>query len=269
MLFAAVLRQLRTLSGALPELENAIRSGMGTLSASLLALAQKAPGGLRALLTDNLTNFFSDGSALLDRVMDFLLKLASTVLSQVPRSALSLATAVISAFMFSVKLPKIRAGVKKRQLPEKFRPWLDTLRHLKSALFGWLKAQLKLSSITWALVTGGFLLLRVRFAPLWALVVAAVDAFPILGTGTILIPWSLVSFFQGDYLRAFCLLGLYLLAVLTRSVLEPRLVGSQLGLDPLVTLMALYVGYRLFGLPGMILAPMLAVTASRLSAARQ
>ena len=65
-------------------------------------------------------------------------------------------------------------------------------------------------------------------------------------------------FLQQRHLRAFGLLGIYLAAAVTRAVLEPRQVGKHLGLDPLLTLAALYAGYRLWGLPGMLLAPVLA-----------
>ena len=115
----------------------------------------------------------------------------------------------------------------------------------------------------------GLLLLKIPHAPLWAAVVALVDVFPVLGTGTVLLPWSLISFLQGDTGRAFFLLGIYGAAAVTRTVLEPRLVGKQLGLDPLVTLMALYMGYRLFGLPGMLLSPMIAVVVTQTATAEK
>ena len=94
--------------------------------------------------------------------------------------------------------------------------------------------------------------------------VSLVDAFPILGTGTVLLPWTLISFVQDNAARGMGLLGIYAVVSVTRSVLEPKLVGKQLGLDPLVTLAALYAGYRLWGLGGMILAPLLAVTVRNL-----
>ena len=112
-----------------------------------------------------------------------------------------------------------------------------------------------------------FLLLRVRSGILWAAVVALLDALPALGTGVILVPWSLVCFLQGSHARGLGLLGAYAVAAILRSVLEPKLVGKQLGLDPLVTLVALYAGFRLWGLPGMILAPLLAVIIAQLLAA--
>ena len=79
-----------------------------------------------------------------------------------------------------------------------------------------------------------------------------------------LLPWSLILFLQGDTPRSIGILGLYGVITLTRSVLEPKLVGKELGLDPLATLFALYAGFKLWGIGGMILAPLLAVTAVQL-----
>lgn len=264
MLAALVIRQLRELTGILPDLSGSIRSGMDSLSDWLLQLAAKAPGGIEPVLTRNIHDFFSGGSALLDRISGYLLRLASGILSQVPGRALSFGTAIIASFMISAKLPAIKDFLKSKLNTQKLQPASNILHRLKHTLGGWLKAQLKLSAITFCVASAGLLLLRIPHALLWAALIAAVDTFPVLGTGSVLVPWSLVSFLQGDRILAFGLLGLYGAAAVTRSILEPRLVGRQLGIDPLVTLLALYVGFRLFGLPGMILSPMVAVTATQL-----
>ena len=107
----------------------------------------------------------------------------------------------------------------------------------------------------------GFWLLGVSNAPLIALITCLVDALPVLGTGTVLLPWAFLSFLGGGKGRTLGLLVLYACVVLIRSVLEPKLVGSHLGLDPLVTLIAMYCGFRLWGLVGMLLLPLLAATA--------
>lgn len=263
-LAALVVRELRTLAGILPNLETSIRGGMESMSSWLLELASRAPGSISGILTRNINDFFSGSSALLEKVTRYLLHLASGILSQVPGRALSFGTGMIASFMISAKLPKIKAFIRRRMEVQRLQPLMDTVRHLKHTLGGWLKAQLKLSGITFSVATAGLLLLQVRYAPLWAALIAVVDVLPVLGTGTILIPWSLVAFLQGDRLLAFGLLGLYAAATVTRTFLEPRLVGKQLGIDPLITLLALYVGFKLFGLLGMILAPMLAVTATQL-----
>lgn len=81
-----------------------------------------------------------------------------------------------------------------------------------------------------------------------------------LGTGTILVPWGLLVLLQGQTALGLGLIALYGVTALTRSILEPRMVGHQLGLNPLLTLVALYMGYRLWGILGMILAPVLTIT---------
>ena len=260
-LCALAVRELGLLAAVLPELLEAAQGGMESLEGFLSGLVDRAPEGVRPVLTAQIQSLFHRGTALQEKGTAFVLKLASGVLAALPDSALGLGTGLIASYMISVKLPAWREKLRTGRL----RPVLDALGGMKTAVLGWLKAQVKLSGVTWAVLTVGFLLLRVRHAPLWALGAALVDAFPVLGTGAVLVPWSLVSFLRGDTGRAFGLLVLYAAAALLRTLLEPRLVGRQLGLDPLVTLVALYGGYRLWGLPGMILSPILAVAAAQLA----
>ena len=259
ILCGLLIRELGLLADVLPELLEAAKGGMTSLEIFLTDLVARTPETVRPLLIQQIQGLFSDGSALLDRVTGWLLKLASGVLTRLPDSALGFGTGLIASFMISAKLPVWKARLQSRFPQEQYRPLLETAKGLKAAILGWLKAQVKLSGVTWVLVTLGFLLLGVSSALLWGGVVALVDAFPILGTGAVLVPWSLLSFAQGDPGRAFGLLGLYGGVTLVRTLLEPKLVGQHLGLDPLVTLAALYAGYRLWGLPGMILSPLLAV----------
>lgn len=265
LLGALIVRELGLLAGVLPDLSIAAKSGITSLSGWLQGLTRYAPGGIRDYLSQTIGDFFSGGSALLDKALRYVLTLTGGVLSHVPDGALSLGTGIISSFMISAKLPKIKAWFS-RQLPrEKLRPVLEGFRRVKSAVTGWLLAQVKLAGVTWAILSAGFLILRIPYGPLWALLVALVDTLPVLGTGAVLLPWALVCLLQGDHAQAIGLVGTYTVVSLTRSALEPKLVGKQLGLDPLVTLFALYAGYRIWGIGGMLIAPLLAVAATQFS----
>ena len=264
LICALILRELRNLASILPDLELTAQNGMSMLSDWLLGLIHRLPDGIHTILERNITGFFSGGSELLDKAVRYVLGLASAILSHVPDSALMLGTAVISSFMISAKLPRIKLWFQEKFPKKRLQPLLDGLKRMRAAVGGWLKAQVKLSAVTWLILTLGFFLLRIPYAPLWAAAVSLVDAFPILGTGAILLPWSLLNFVQENAARGIGLLGIYAVVSVTRSVLEPKLVGKQLGLDPLLTLAALYAGYRLWGLGGMILAPLLAVTVRNL-----
>lgn len=261
LLCAFLIRELGTLTRVLPDLEQTARSGFSLVQNWLLDLSSHTPQSIQPLLQKNVDSLFSDGAALLDKAVGYLLGLAGNLLSHVPDSALSLGTAIISAFLISAKLPKIKKWILGRIPKEKLRALLTTGRRIKNVFFRWLAAQAKLMGVTFTILFLGFVILRIPYALLWALGVCLVDAFPVLGTGTILLPWSLVSLLQEDSPRAIGLASLYLVVTLTRSALEPKLLGRHLGLDPLVTLIALYAGYKLWGIGGMILAPLLAVTA--------
>ena len=264
LLCGLILREIGVLVSILPNLEASISGGLSSLSAWALALADRLPGGLREPLGRSIREFFSGSSALLEQAFRFALGFTGSILSQIPGSALVLGTAVISSYMISVRLPKIREYLRTRMPNQRLRRFWETMRRLKTALFGWLKAQLRLMGLTWLILTMGLILLRIPYAPIWAAAVALVDAFPILGTGTVLLPWALVCFLQADSIRAVGLLSIYAVISLTRSIMEPKLLGSHLGLDPLATLAALYVGFQLWGFGGMLLAPLLAVTAAQL-----
>lgn len=260
-LCALLIRQLGTLAGVLPDLESATLSGLDSLELWLLSLVENAPRGIQPILTQGVEGIFSGSSALLDGIASRLLNLAASVLKALPDSALGLGTWVLATFMLSARLPKLRAWIQS-QLPsiwkEKYAPHLRTL---KKTVLGWVLAQAKLVGITFVILCAGFFLLRVEHPILWAGATCLVDILPVLGTGTVLIPWSIVCFLQQESVRAIGLLAIYGVISLLRSILEPRFVGKQLGLDPLITLLAIYAGYRLWGLGGMLLMPILAVIA--------
>lgn len=268
MLGALLLKELGSLAGVVPDLEATARQGVSSLQVWLTDLSAKTPEGVRPILRQCVDGIFSGSSRFLDRISLWLLGIASGILKALPDSAFGIGTWIIASFMISAKLPtlKDRAAA---LVPESWKTrYLPVLKQLKSSLGGWLLAQLKLTGITAGILSIGFLILQIPYGILWGLGISLVDALPILGTGMVLVPWSVVCFLQGDSLRAIGLLGIYLVSVLVRSVLEPKLVGKQLGLDPLITLVALYGGYRLWGLGGMLLAPLLAVTVMQLLQAK-
>lgn len=261
---AILLRELGMLAGIVPDLEGTALQGMDSLEHFLLQLASRTPAGVQPILIHGVENIFSDGNDLLDQATSKLLGIASGLVKALPGSALSLGTWVLASFMISAKLPFIRAWIAKQLPPSWHQKYLPALQTIKKSLAGWILAQAKLMGITLCVLTVGFVALQIPYGPLWALLISLVDALPVLGTGTVLIPWSLVCFLQGNTPQAIGLLGTYIAATVLRSVLEPKLVGKQLGLDPLVTLVSIYAGYRIWGIGGMLLSPLLAVTATQL-----
>lgn len=251
---ALAVKELGTAAKTLPDLQQTAQDGISRLQEIALQLAQRAPEAVQPLLTQGAGRLFEGGLSLTDRALGKLPQMFSRVLGKLPGGALGVGTGILSAFMISVRLPRLKAAVGS-YVPE---AWRDGLKRVRLCVGGWLKAQAILSALTWGIVTVGFWLLKIPNGPVWAALVALVDAVPMLGTGIVLLPWALVSFFRSDPTQALGLVAIYGCAVLCRTVLEPRLVGRQLGLDPLLTLIFLYAGFRLWGVVGMILAPVLA-----------
>ena len=265
LLIALAVRELGQLAGTLPQLAQSARQMLLSFQDTLVSLAGRLPEGIGGVVTDSLLRLFGSGGALVDSLVGKLPGLATGILSILPDSFFSFGTAILSAYLICARMPQIKRAVTQR-LPGIWREkYLPALKSLRRAISGWLRAQCKLAGVTYVIVAAGFLLLGVKNGLLWAIAVALVDAVPLLGTGTVLVPWAALCFLQGNTLRAVGLLALYAVSFLTRSALEPRLVGKQLGLDPLITLVCLYVGYQLWGVLGLVAAPMLAAGATQLT----
>lgn len=254
------LREVKELTRFVPELQQSAQDGIQTLEQSLLQLAGRLPDNLRDAAEKTVTQVFTWENGLLAISARKLPELAAGVAGKVPAGALSVGTGLLSAFLISARLPRLKQALE-RHIPKR---WTAAWAHLKHTLGKWLVAQGKLMGVTFVIVTAGLLLLGISRAPMWAALVALVDAVPLLGTGIILLPWALVKWMQGQRLTAIGLGCVYAAAALTRAVLEPRLVGRQLGIDPLIALAALYAGFRLWGFWGLVLAPVAAALVKNL-----
>jgi sporulation integral membrane protein YtvI len=113
-------------------------------------------------------------------------------------------------------------------------------------------------------VSIGLFILNVKYAFLIALLVGLSDAIPIVGTGVVMVPWILWTIISGDMPLAMGLGIIYVLGILIRQIMEPKIVGSQIGLHPLVTLLAMYIGLKFFGIIGMFVGPISIIVVKRL-----
>ena len=221
------------------------------LEAFLARFGLRGEGHAEALgemLSTALESLVSSLSAALPRI-------AGRVLSALPGILLVSVITVIAGFYFCVdgdRLSKRLVSHLPAGLQEAIPRWRAMTRRLS---WRYLRAYLILLGITLLVLFLGFSVLGVRYAFLLALLTALVDMLPILGVGTVLLPWAAVMLLQKKMFLGVGLLILYGVMLLLRQILEPRLVGKSLGLSPLLTLFAGYAGFRLFGVLGMILGP--------------
>lgn len=257
-------RQMQQLTAFLPQLETTLQQGTDLLQAWLLELSHKLPGTLGILSAELTDQLFSSGSAIMEQAVMLLPKLFTGLVGGLSRGAFGLITGIISAYMLAARLPAWQAWWQTHQPQRWQEAWLPALSGLKKAMGGWLLAEAKLAGVAFGIMTLGFLLLRISRPLLWAGLITLVDALPVFGVGTVLVPWAAICFLQGNGVRGVGLLAVYGVVWLTRSVLEPKLLGKGLGLDPLVTLIAIYAGWKLWGVAGLLLAPLLALAATQI-----
>lgn len=254
--------QLPKLASILPEMAAMATAGLDTLKNRLLVLAAKLPDPYALPLQERILSVSLGSASYVEQGVKYILSLAGSALCHVPGSALGGFTAIISAYLICAR-KTLWAEYLRQAIPQEQRLWFSQLYgQLGSTLKGWLLCQVKLCGITFCILAAGMVLLRLPHPLSWAAVTALLDAMPVLGVGAVLLPWCLFSVLQGQTAAGLGLLGLYFTAVLVRSALEPKLMGQHLGLDPLVTLAALYTGFRLWGFAGMLLMPLAAVGAS-------
>ncbi len=262
-LFRAIVLELEGFVLQLPSILEGLEGPMAALQAWLSGLAQKLPDGLGNAVSQWIGNLFESGSVVAESLYRWLFRLVTGTVSSLPGIFLFLFTAILSSFFLSSEWPALRKSITRR-MPASWRKPISALLHrLKAALGGWVKAQAKLMLICFVLLTAGFWLMKVDYPLLFGAGIAVIDALPVFGVGTVLIPWAVVSFLQAAVARGLGLLILYAAASLLRTALEPRFVGRQIGLSPVITLFAMYAGYRLMGIFGMILFPICAILAKQ------
>lgn len=218
----------------------------------LQALAEPLNGSIGAALREVLGYFSRKSEALPNLFTAQAAKASKWLLSAMPQKLLFLFMTTLASYYAAVDWEQLRP-ILDRAVPVHWRHQLHgILRSLKKGCSGWLRVQGKLVLLQSALLSGGFLFLGIEGAVLSALLTAAADALPLLGTGAVLLPWSAALWLMEEPGKAAGMLVLWLCSWTLRAVLEPRLVGHQAGVSPFFTVAGMYLGLRCFGVAGMI-----------------
>lgn len=133
--------------------------------------------------------------------------------------------------------------------------WRQIKHELSGAGIAYVKTQVILILLVSITCSLGLFLIRNPYAMLFGVAIGIFDAFPVLGSGLILVPWAIISFIRGKAFAGAVLLTLYGICQFLREYLEPKLLGGKMGIRPVQSLMAVYIGYELFGIPGLFLGP--------------
>jgi len=202
-------------------------------------------------------------------IQDVLLSLVTTLFGEgmrdhgvrlatiIPNFFLNTTLTLISAYFFMSD----REGIFKA-IGNACPKWISkqmsyTKKGLSKAMSGYFRAQYILMLVIGIISIAGLLILGNDYALLLGLLLAVLDFLPILGTGTVLIPWALISLVMGNFQQAIGLGIIYGVITITRQVMQPKILGDQMGAHPLASLMSIFIGFRIFGLLGLVIGPSL------------
>lgn len=175
---------------------------------------------------------------------------------------------MVGVYIISMELPTLRVSFlkffEKGQSQKKIEIVIDKL---KIAIVGFLSAQLVFSTLTFIICIVGLKIIDIQYVLVFSLLIVVVDLLPILGTGSVLVPWAVYLLVSGNIFQGTGLILLFLFITVFRRIIEPKLLGNSLGLKPLITLVSMYVGFELIGVMGMILGPTLVIVVQALEEA--
>ncbi len=192
---------------------------------------------------------------LITSLSSYLATILTGFVTRLPEICLFFVVFVIASFYFAIDFKNITASMA-RLIPHRFKSRAGSaLTGIKDTFTGYIKAYSIILLVTFAQLFVGFLVLRVNYATTLAMVIALLDMLPVIGTGTVLIPWAAIAMLMGNMPLGIGLLILFGIITVTREVIEPKIIGRSIGMHPLLTLAAMYAGYRLFGLWGILLLP--------------
>lgn len=237
-----------------PEMYAQLETGLRQIGSTLEGIFERLPGGIQnswTTMVENLDTYMGD---LVSNASEPTMTAAGNFAKRVPYYLISFIVAVMSAYFFIVQREEV-LGWMKRVSPQSVQKRMSfVINSLKYAVGGYFKAQLKIMAVVFMILLVGLGFLRIGYFVLVALLIAFLDFLPFFGTGTVMIPWAAYKFLMGDYKQTAALIVIYVITQAVRQLIQPKLVGDSVGLNPLVTLLLLYVGYRMGGIVWMILA---------------
>ena len=251
---STLAREIAILTQDIPDMYQDLESGMDTIGESLNGIFRMLPSGIRAGWRTMMNNLDQTMGEIIGRLSEPTVSAAGRFAMGIPSALVAFIVTFISAYFFIADREEVLLWAKKIAPDALVTRMTMVVDNFKYAVGGYFKAQFKIMAVVYVLLAAGFLILRVHFAFLLALLIAFLDFLPFFGTGTALLPWVFYKFMMGEYRMVVGLLILYGVTQLVRQLIQPKLVGDSMGLNPLVTLALLYAGYKIGGVLAMIFA---------------
>ena len=254
LLIAKLVREGVNFINELPDIWNTILAEFNKVGANLQVVYDRMPVDMQATIDHIILEMGNYMSSIMGKIELPSFEAVGNVAKQIPDIFLAVIMCLLSAYFFVADKGYMAAAAEKF-IPASMRYHFDLIRRsFRNAVGGYFKAQFKIECWIYILLVIGLMILGVDYAFLVAFGIAVLDFLPVFGTGTVMVPWAIVELLSENYRMMFGLIAIWLFGQLVRQVIQPKIVGDSIGKDAIPTLFLLYIGYRVAGVLGMILA---------------
>lgn len=254
LLISWLVRELGSWLLSLPQLFEGITAEVNQITDNFSGVIQMLPKGLRQAGSDFADNLGQTLGNLVADLSEPTVHFAGDIAKQIPAIVIGTFVVILSAYFFVADREGFLNWVKRATPKAVYQRVSMALTHFKHAVGGYFLAQFKIMAVICVILFVGLSLLRVEYAIVLSILIGFLDFLPFFGTGTAFWPWSIYTLLTGDYMRALFLVIIYVITQVVHHLLQPKLVGDEVGLKPLPTLLFIYIGYKLGGFLWMILA---------------
>ena len=249
-----LVEEVLGLIDALPSMWESAEADFADIGKRLNVIYEKFPADLQNTLSGIFEEAHTYIGDLLGKISSPTIAAVGNIAKQVPSVLIGIIMCLLSSYFFVADRKDISEWLHDHMPGFLVERYLLIKRSLVKAVGGYFKAQLKIEVWMYLLLVIGLSILKVDYALLIALGIAILDLLPFFGTGTVMVPWAIIKILSADYKMAIGLLIIWGGGQLARQIIQPKIVGDSIGVPPMPTLFLLFIGYKLGGVLGMIIA---------------
>ena len=238
--------------------ETSVAPGFERIYTRMLELAERMDPSVKDALAGAVPNLITNLGSTVTNLSARAVSWLTSIATRLPRILLSTMICLIATVFIAVDFDRIKNFIRRNLSEKTLRIAVNVRTSFLEMVWQFLKSYFIIFCITTVEISLGLFIIGVEKPVLIALVIAVLDAFPIVGSGLVLLPWAGAMLITGSYIRGLGLLAVYTWVAVFRQIIEPRIVGKHVGLRPLVTLICMYAGTKLFGGMGLFALPIMA-----------
>lgn len=248
-----IFKEAKQLINDWPELTKTAKEQLEKVTDYIQKLSSSLPMGAQKMIDNAIVGIGDSVSGYVNNLAVPSMSNAGNIVNNIAEGFLMTIVTILSAYFFAAGRDELATALKKHMPDSAVNYWHLVYDNFTSAFGGYFKAQFKIMLVLTVIMFAGFEILKVGYSFLFALGIALLDVLPVFGTGAVLWPWAILDVISGNYIRAVGLVIIYLVCQVVKQILQPKMVGDSIGLHPLATLLFLFIGYKLYGVFGMII----------------